>query len=155
MIHSTVLVCGDRHRGDDAAALHAADLLGQVLPEDVVLRRVGQPGPDDLVAASAAGRCLVLDTVRGISPGSVISVPLMDLEMSGSPSASSHALPLPTVIALAGALGADMTGAAFMGIGGEDFELGEGLTPRVEAGLDAFVAEVTRTLMGEGSDRCA
>jgi hypothetical protein len=48
-----------------------------------------------------------------------------------------------------------MTAAAFVGIGGEEFELGEGLTPRVAAGLDAFVATVTRTLMCEGPVRCA
>ena len=155
MTRATVLVCGDRHRRDDAAALVAADILGQVLPEDVILRRVGQLGADDLVAASAAGRCLVIDAVRGIAPGSVVSMPLADLETGGPASASSHALPLPTVIALAGALGADMTGAAFVGIGGEEFELGEGLTPRVAAGLDAFVTTVTRTLMCEGPVRCA
>ena len=155
MTHATVFVCGDRHRRDDGAALLAADRLGGVLPKDVNLRRVGQLGPDDLVAASAAGRCLVIDTVRGIAPGRVISRRLLDLETGGLHSASSHALPLPTVIALASALGADMTDATFMGIGGEDFELGEGLTPSVEAGIDGFVATVTGTLMCEGPDRCA
>ena len=155
MTHATVFVCGDRHRGDDAAALLAADLLGQVLPEDVVLRRVGQLGPDDLVAASAAGRCLVIDAVRGIQPGTVVSMPLSELETGGPSSASSHALPLPTVIALADALGADMTDATFIGIGGEEFELGERLTPRVEAGLDAFVGAVARTLLSGGGATCA
>ena len=155
MTHATVFVCGDRHRRDDAAALRAADLLGQVLPADVVLRRVGQLGPDDLVAASATGRCLVIDAVRGIPPGTVVTMPLADLETGGPSSASSHALPLPTVIGLADVLGADMTGATFVGIGGEEFELGEGLTPRVEAALDAFVGAVTRTLLSGGGATCA
>ena len=155
MTYATVLVCGDRHRRDDAAALLAADRLGPVLPEDVIIRRVGMLGPDDLVAASAAGRCLVIDAVRGISPGTVVSMPLADLETSGPSSASSHALPLRTVIALADALGADMTDATFVGIGGEEFELGEGLTPRVEASLDAFVRAITRTLFNGGGATCA
>jgi Ni,Fe-hydrogenase maturation factor len=138
MTHATVFVCGDRHRRDDAAALRAADLLGRVITEDVVVRRVGQLGPDDLVAASSAGRCLVVD-----------------LESGGPASASSHALPLPTVIALADALGADMEGGTFVGIGGEEFELGEGLSPRVEEALDGFVAAIARTLFGTGGAPCA
>ena len=153
--HATVLVCGDRHRRDDAAALCAADRLGQVVPDDVDLRRVGQLGPDDLVAASSAGRCLVIDAVRGIAPGTVVSMPLVDLQARGPASASSHALPLPTVVALADALGADMKGGMFVGIGGEEFELGEGLSPRVEEALDAFVAEIARTLFGTGGVPCA
>jgi hydrogenase maturation protease len=155
MTHATVFVCGDRHRRDDAAALRAADLLGQVLPEDVVLRRVGQLGADDLVAATAAGRCLVIDAVRGIAPGSVVSMPLADMETGGPASASSHALPLPTVIALADALGADLAHGTFLGIGGEEFELGEGLTPRVEEALDAFVAAIARSLFSSAGMPCA
>jgi len=155
MTHATVLVCGDRHRRDDAAALCAADLLGQVIPDDVVVRRVGQLGADDLVAASSAGRCVVIDAVRGIAPGTVVSMPLVDLETRGPASASSHALPLPTVIALADALGADMDGGTFVGIGGEAFDLGEGLTPRVEEALDTFVAAIAHTLFGTGGMPCA
>jgi len=155
MTQATVFVCGDRHRRDDAAALCAADLLGQVIPDDVVVRRVGQLGADDLVAASSAGRCVVIDAVRGIAPGTVVSMPLVDLETRGPASASSHALPLPTVIALADALGADMDGGTFVGIGGEAFDLGEGLTPRVEEALDTFVAAIARTLSGTGGMPCA
>ena len=155
MTQTTVFVCGDRHRRDDAAALCAADLLGQVIPDDVVVRRVGQLGADDLVAASSAGRCVVIDAVRGIAPGTVVSMPLVDLETRGPASASSHALPLPTVIALADALGADIESGTFVGIGGEEFDLGEGLSPRVEQALDAFVAAITRTLFSTGGVPCA
>ena len=155
MSHATVLVCGDQHRGDDAAALRAADLIGQLLPRDVVLRRVGQLGPDDLLSATAAGRCLVIDAVHGVAPGTVVSMPLADLETGGPASASSHALPLPAVIALADALGADLAQATFVGIGGETFELGEGLTPRVEEALDACVAAIARTLSDTGGAPCA
>ena len=155
MTQATVFVCGDRHRRDDAAALCAADLLGQVIPDDVVVRRVGQLGADDLVAASSAGRCVVIDAVRGIAPGTIVSMPLVDLETRGPASASSHALPLPTVIALADALGADMEGGTFVGIGGEEFDLGEGLSPRVAQALDTFVAAIARTLFSTGGVPCA
>ena len=155
MARVTVLACGDRYRGDDGAALVAADRLADVLPSDVVVRRVGQLGPDDLVAAMAAGRCLVIDAVRGIKPGSVISRPLGALGAGGPMSASSHALPLPTAIALAGALGADVGRGSFVGIGGETFELGEGLSPSVAGAIDAFVATIEHALVGHGGERCA
>ena len=155
MAHATVFVCGDRHRRDDAAALRAADLLGHLLPEDVVLRPVGQLGPGDLLSAAAAGRCLVIDAVRGVAPGTVVSMPLADLATGGPASASSHALPLPAVIALADALGADLAHATFVGIGGETFGLGEGLTPRVEEALDEIVAAIARALVDTGGAPCA
>jgi hydrogenase maturation protease len=155
MTHATILVCGDRYRGDDAAALLGADRLEQVVPEDVVVRRVGQLGPDQLVAAAAAGRCLVIDAVRGVEPGTIVVMPLADLRTAGPASASSHALPLPTVIALADALGADIGRGTFVGIGGEAFELGEGLSPSVEDALDAFVTAVARTLSDGGGGTCA
>jgi hydrogenase maturation protease len=155
MAHATVLVCGDRHRRDDAAALVAADYLGQVVPDDVIVRRVGQLGPDDIVAAAAAGRCLVIDAVRGVAPGTVVVMPLADVQQAGPTSASSHALPLPTVIALADALGADIGRGTFVGIGGEAFELGEGLSPSVEEALDAFMTAIARTVFDDGGGTCA
>ena len=154
MARATVLVCGDRHRKDDGAAQVAADRLADTLLGDVVLRRVGQLGPDDLVAATATGHCLVIDAVRGIAPGSVVALPLGELEAAGPASASSHALPLPTVIALAEALGADLARAAFVGIGGETFDLGRGLSPRVEAALDGYVTEIA-ALVRQGGVPCA
>jgi hydrogenase maturation protease len=155
MSQATVLVCGDRYRGDDGAALAAADRLAEALPADVVMRRVGQLGPDDVVAATEVGRCLVIDAVRGVAPGTVVVMPLGDLQRAGPASASSHALPLPTVIALADALGAKIERGTFMGIGGEAFGLGEGLSPRVEASLDAFATAIATTLLQPGGGPCA
>jgi hydrogenase maturation protease len=155
MPRATVLVCGDRHRQDDAAALVAADRLSETLPADVVVKRVGQLGADDLVTATTAGRCLVIDAVCGIGPGAVVSMPLSELSSGGPASASSHALPIPTVIALADALGADMTRGTFVGIGGDTFDLGEGLSPLVEAALDEFVAEIADVLQRPDGVACA
>ena len=141
----TILVCGDRHRSDDGAALVAAERLGD-LPAQVGIRVVGQLEPDDLVAATATGSCLVLDAVRGVAPGGVLALPLADMVAGGPPAASSHALPLPTVVALAEALGAHLDRATFVGIGGEQFGLGEGLSPAVAGGLEAYLATITRTV---------
>jgi hydrogenase maturation protease len=155
MPRATVLVCGDRHRQDDAAALVAADRLSETLPADVVVKCVGQLGADDLVTATTAGRCLVIDAVCGIGPGAIVSMPLSELSSGGPASASSHALPIPTVIALADALGADMARGTFVGIGGDTFDLGEGLSPLVEAALDEFVAEIAHVLQRPDGVPCA
>jgi hydrogenase maturation protease len=155
MPRATVLVCGDRHRQDDAAALVAADRLSETLPADVVVKRVGQLGADDLVTATSAGRCLVIDAVCGIGPGALVSMPLSELAVGGPASASSHALPIPTAIALAEALGADMARGTFVGIGGAMFGLGEGLSPHVAAALDEFVAEIADVLQRPDGVPCA
>ena len=47
----TVLVLGDAMRGDDGAALLAAKHLETMGIPDCRIWRVGQLGPDDLVAA--------------------------------------------------------------------------------------------------------
>ena len=72
----TVLVLGDPMRGDDGAALLAAQRLEAAAIPDCRIRHVGQLGPDDLVAALTEGRCLVLDAVRGVPPGEVVELPL-------------------------------------------------------------------------------
>jgi hydrogenase maturation protease len=138
----TILVCGDRSRGDDGAPQVAIDRLATALPASVTVRRVGQLDPLDLVDAVADGRCLVVDAVRGVPPGRVIAVPLAELGRDGSSSASTHALPLPTVIGLADALGADLEDACFLGIGGERFELGGRLSRPVRRGLAGYVAAI-------------
>jgi hydrogenase maturation protease len=138
----TVLVCGDRSRGDDGAALVAMDRLAPALPPSVDVRRVGQLDPVDLVDALAAGRCVVLDAVRGVPPGQVVGAPLAELGHGGPSSASTHALPLPTVVGLADALGADLDAACFLGIGGDRFELGGRLSRPVRRGLAGYVAAI-------------
>lgn len=149
----TVLVCGDRYRRDDGAAHAALDRLAD-LPRSVEVRRVGQLEPDDLVAAVTSGSCLVVDTVRGVEPGTVIAMPLASLGRGGPTPASTHALPLVTVIGLAEALGADLRKATFLGIGGQRFGLGQGLSRPVERGLDAFAATIDGAVRGTGGVRC-
>jgi hydrogenase maturation protease len=151
----TILVCGDRSRGDDGAALAAADVIAAALPRGVALRRVGQLEPDDLVAAVDGGSCLVLDVVRGVAPGSVIRLPLGRLGTTGEPApATTHALPLRTVAGIAGALGADLGRATFLGIGGLRFGLGEGLSDEVLRRLDGYIRRIEETVAG-AVRRCA
>jgi hydrogenase maturation protease len=145
----TVLVCGDAHRLDDGAAIAAGGRLEGSVPHDVVIRRVGQLCPEDVVDAVDRGRCLVVDTVRGVTPGSLVRVPLARIARPDGPaSASSHALPMPTVVGIAEALGADLDGAWFIGIGGRRFGFGVGLSGPVERGLDRLAMAILATVEG-------
>ena len=135
----TVLVLGDAMRGDDGAALLAARQLEVAAIPDCRIRRVGQLGPDDLVAALAEGPCLVLDAVRGIAPGEVVELPLARVaDAAGPQPASSHALPPGVIVRLAAVLGAPLEAGTFLGIGGERFELGDGISPAVRRGLAGY-----------------
>ena len=148
--HVTILVCGDPARGDDGAAIAGVRWLAPVGRRGVRVRRVGQLEPDDLVEALADGTCVVVDAVRGIEPGRVVERPLGDLARRDGPvPASSHALPIETVVGLTEALGAEIGRATFVGIGGERFDLGAGLSERVEDGLPALAETIGRHLGGE------
>ncbi len=155
-----VLACGERSRGDDAAALVAADRLlaaddGHALGVDlqagrpgVEIRLVGQLEPDDLAAVGPEVRVLVLDAVRGIPPGAILHRSLADLASSGPGPRSSHMLPLRDVLGLVAVLRGGLPDGSFVGLGGESFELGAPLSPAVRQALPAFVDAV-----GEEIDR--
>jgi len=147
----TVLVCGDRRRGDDGAAAAAVERLPRRLRAGIWIRACEELEPDELVAAFLSGPCLVLDTVRGIRPGTLVEVPLPRLLAGdGVAPTSSHALPMPIVVGLAAELGAPLELGVFLGIGGATFGAGERLSPQVDAGLDAYVAAIIRHLRGPG-----
>jgi len=151
----TVLVLGDAMRGDDGAALLAADPLDATAAPHTI-RRVGMLGPEDLVTALADGPCLVLDAVRGITPGDVVELPLDRVADAGGPQpASSHALPAGTIVRLAEALGARLEAGTFLGIGGERFELGDPISPAVRRGLAGYKRAIARRLGTTGGSRCA
>jgi hydrogenase maturation protease len=144
----TILVCGDRARGDDGAAIEAVAHLAPARRYGVRVRVVGQLEPDHLVTALLTGRCIVVDAVRGVPPGRVVEMPLRRiLEPDGPQPASSHALPVGTVVGLAAALGADIDQGWFVGIGGAEFGLGTGLSETVEAAVGSVAAAIDRRLL--------
>lgn len=151
----TVLVLGDPMRGDDGAALLAAKHLETAAIPGCRIRRVGQLGPDDLVAALTEGPCLVLDAVRGVPPGEVVERPLAHVADAGGPQpASSHALPPGVIVRLAAALGAPLEAGTFLGIGGERFGLGEAISPAVRRGLAGYERAISRRLEAIGGATC-
>jgi hydrogenase maturation protease len=151
----TVLVCGERSRGDDGAAVAAVERLPRRLRAEIKIRACGQLEPDELVAALLSGPCLILDTVHGIAPGTIVEVPLTRLLSGDGPTpASTHALPMPIVVGLAAALGAPLECGAFLGIGGTAFSLGERLSPEVDAGIEGYVAAIVAHLRVRSAARC-
>ena len=152
----TVLVCGDPARGDDGAALAAVERLPRRIPASIQVRACGQLEPEELVAALLSGPCLVLDTVHGVEPGTLVELPLARLLSGDGPiPASSHALPMPIIVGLADALGAPLGRGAFLGIGGTSFGLGQPLSPAVEAGLAAYAQAIVDHLPRIRRARCA
>jgi hydrogenase maturation protease len=138
-----VLVCGERLRGDDAAAVLAAEML----PADVLalaeVIEVGLLSVEAVLDVPAGLALVVADTAIGMAAGEVVVLPLENVARStgsGATLASSHSLPPDQVLALAEALRGPLPRGVFVGIGGAEFGFGEGLSQTVAAGLPGFVA---------------
>jgi len=143
----TVLVCGDRASGDDGAASAAVERLPRRLRSEVRIRSCSELQPGELVSALLSGPCLVLDTVEGVAPGAVISLPLAELLTGGSPNLrSSHAIAMPLVVRLAAAVGAPLAAGTFLGIGGSAYHAAGPLSRDVDAALDGYVAAIVTHL---------
>lgn len=141
MTRIPVLVCGTPLRGDDGAALEAVHELPDAVRGVADVRMVGQLDADLLVAPGIEP-CVVVDTVVGITPGSLVSLPLSVVAEVGIRALphSSHSLGIGRAVSLAQAiLGRPMTGR-FVGIGGVDFRTDAGLSGPVTAGLPALRA---------------
>jgi hydrogenase maturation protease len=138
-----VLACGSEDRGDDAAAIVAARDLEGRLPAGVRMRVVGQLTVEDLLAVPADGAVVVVDAAVGISPGSVVDLPINSLgRLRDCRPRSSHSLGAREVIALAAFLrGAPLNGRIVV-IGGDRFDLGSALGPRVAAAIPDLVGAV-------------
>lgn len=151
-----VLVCGEELRGDDGAAIRAAEML----PDDVralaEVLEVGQLSVEALLDVPAGVAVIVADAAVGVAAGEVVTLPLARLAHpggSGAAPASSHSLPPDQVVALAREMRGSPPRGVFVGIGGAEFGFGERLSAAVEAGLPAFAAVIAaevRRLATEG-----
>jgi hydrogenase maturation protease len=147
-----LLVCGERLRGDDAAAILAVELLPPQIRSLAEIQEVGQLGVETLLDVPDGVALVVADAAVGVAAGTVVTLPLEDVARSpgsGATPASSHSLPPDQVLALAAELRGAMPRGVFVGIGGAEFGFGEGLSPAAAAGLPAFaraIAEAIRNL---------
>jgi hydrogenase maturation protease len=102
-------------------------------------------------------RCLIVDAVVGVEPGTIVRVPLEELSHAGAPTPrSSHQLPISQVIALTAALRDGVPAGCLVGVGGHTFGYGSRLSAAVRASLPAF-GEAIAAEAGHliGADRCA
>ena len=139
-----VLVCGERLRGDDAAALMAVERVAQDTLALAELLDVGQLSVESLLDVPDGVAVIVADAAMGVAPGQVVALPLAEVAArrtgAGATPASSHSLPPDQVLALADEVRGSPLRGSFVGIGGAEFGFGERLSPAVAAGLPAFAA---------------
>jgi hydrogenase maturation protease len=159
----TVFACGQMARGDDAAGLLAGRALRRSC-RDAAVMYVGQLQVTDLLDLPKGRPCLIVDAVRGITPGTILARPLrlMAAQNPGGMARSSHALAVTDAVALANALGQPVEGW-FVAIEGDDFETPYRLSPAVRQGMPRLVATcralvaalVRRESARRRVDRCA
>ena len=144
-----MLACGETERGDDGAALVAAEALRARMARGAQealreVRLVGQLEPDDLVGLAPGARVVVIDAVRGIEPGRIVRRPLADLATGGPAPRSSHMLPLRDVLGIVTALEGSLPKGVFVGLGGTSFELGGQMSAAVRDAIQRYVAAIER-----------
>jgi hydrogenase maturation protease len=135
---------GNAYRRDDGAGLVVAAVAARRL------RGVGYLGPIrdpfDLCGRwDRAGAAVIVDAVRsGAVPGTVHVVDLEDEDprrvVAGA--TSTHGFGLPDVLRLGRALGRAPGRVVLIGMEGEDFGPGRGLTPHVESAVPVAVTRL-------------
>lgn len=149
-----VIGFGNTLRRDDGAGVVAARLLAadaRLAADDVVVREAYQLLPEMALDLGEATLAVFVDAdARGL-PGSVeirqidpLSAARTDADARGEPGASSHHVGAGELVALAAELTGHAPRAVAIGIGVADLELGEGLSPAVEAALPRVVEIVAR-----------
>ena len=144
-----LLVCGERLRGDDAAAILAAEMLPPTVTALAEIHEVGQLGVEDLLDVPEGVALVVADAAVGVAAGRIVTLPLEDVALSagiGATPASSHSLPPDQVLALAAELRGSALEGVFVGTGGAEFGSGERLSPTVAASLPAFAAAIAEAI---------
>lgn len=140
-----LLICGESLRGDDAAAIRAAELLPAGVRELAFVREVGQLEVEFLLDVPDDGAVIVADAAVGVAPGRVVVLDLGAVARSasgGAVPASSHSLAPEQVLALADEMRGSRLRGSFVGIGASGFGFGEGLSEAVAAALPEFAATI-------------
>lgn len=157
-----MLLCGERMRGDDAAALVAAETLPGDARALAELVEIGQLSVDSLLEIPDGVAVIVADAAVGVAAGVVVTLPLERVAArggagagagGGAAPASSHSLPPDQILALAAELRGSLPRGVFVGIGGAQFGLGERLSPLVVAGLATFTATLADEIRRFAADQ--
>jgi hydrogenase maturation protease len=139
-----VLCLGNAIRRDDAVGLRVAEVLRAAPPPGAEIRTSAKSGLYLLDEMEGFDRVVVVDAIRtgAHAPGTVHALPLEALHAPAGP--SPHAIGLPSALGRARAAGAPVpTRIHAVAIEVETMdEVGEGLTPAVEAAVPSAVAAV-------------
>ena len=138
-----VLVCGAEDRGDDAAGLVAVRYLAHQLPSGVRIRAVGHLDVLDLMDLPGNVGVVIVDAATGMAPGSIVDLPIDELgRLRTCRPRSSHAITGPEVIGLAALLRREPLAGRIVAIGGAEFGIGAGLSPRVAEAIPGLIASI-------------
>ncbi|MEX1297271.1 MAG: hydrogenase maturation protease [Candidatus Limnocylindrales bacterium] len=140
-----VLGYGNTLRRDDGAGAVAARLLAadpRLQRDGVEVREAYQLLPEMSLDFAAVSLVVLVDADAAGLPGSIevheidpTTAARDDADARGEPGASSHHVGGGELVALAATLGGRAPAAVAIGIGVADLEMGEGLSPAVEAAL--------------------
>lgn len=154
----TVIAIGNPYRGDDGAGAAVLSLLAERFDGDDRVRLVELDGESVRLMQAWEGSQIVwiVDAVRsGRPPGSFHEVDparLDELDDRGARIGGGHLLGLGEAYALARVLDALPAELRVLGVEGESFDDGEGLSPSVRrgvAGATAYLAgEIAKVLSG-------
>ncbi|HXR53557.1 MAG TPA: hydrogenase maturation protease [Acidimicrobiales bacterium] len=139
---------GSPYRRDDAAGQLVAERVAKLKPAAIDIGPV--PDPLDLLGRwDGADLAVIIDAVRsGRAPGTVSTLELEPAEPTSTArlgatgahgAASTHGIGLAGVLRLARAVGAAPRRVVVVGIEGEDFAQGVGLSPAVATALPGAV----------------
>jgi len=152
-----VIGYGNTLRRDDGVGARAAELLAadpRLSGDDVEVQERYQLLPEMALDIGACSLVIFVDAdLRGL-PGSIeirpieADAPRSDADARAEPGASSHHVGGGELVALAAELMGHRPEAVQIGIGIADTELGEGLTPAVEAALPR-VADIVVDLIAD------
>jgi hydrogenase maturation protease len=141
-----VLCLGNPLRRDDAVALHVARALEAAPPPGATVKVSARAGLYLLDEMEGFEAVVVVDAIQtgGHPPGTVHALPLESLHSPAGP--SPHAVGLPSALALARASGAPVPGRIELVLVEVEVldQVGEGLTPKVAAAVEAVRAACGR-----------
>lgn len=142
--HTLIIGLGNEYRRDDAAGLVIARRVREAAPESVGVLEESGEGAALIESWQEADTVILIDAVHsGAKPGTVHR-----LDAHERPIAkkffrfSTHAFGVAEAVELARALGRLPPRLIVYGVEGKTFEAGEGLSPEVEAAVEALVQRV-------------
>lgn len=137
-----VIALGSPHGGDDELALELGRALAQLYGAGIELRLAGRPGPGLVELLATEQPVVLLDVVRSAAAaGTVHRIALAELRRSSlaRDQVSSHGFGPGEALALAEALGRPLPRGVFVGVEGEQFELGVAPSAAMRRASEAFM----------------